>query len=238
MQRPSQINQSIMDSLAVLYALASAGRPVTGKELENDLGIHRVKINRVLTTLHYAGVIHRSASRKYTAGAGMHVLAAVSMFSSKLISRALPYLHKLQADDTVVALGVLWRDTVTYLYHQLPGMPTDQALGRVARYPASKSSIGLALLSQKTNAEIRALYADKPIPSFDDINALVTIIEQYRQNGYTFIRHTRENIAVTIGNPAYAAIAVTKAMSEKEKQDMQTILLQYAKEISLGEKYD
>jgi DNA-binding IclR family transcriptional regulator len=65
-----------------------------------------------------------------------------------LIRRAVPHLETLHRHGLIVAMGVLWREQVCYLYHATPGMTQAEALGRVGLFPATRSGIGMALLAR------------------------------------------------------------------------------------------
>ena len=84
----AQPNQSLIDGIATLQALAMSPEPIGSRELARQLGIDSTKVNRLLKTLAYLGIARQTANRKYTAGPGMHVLAAQSLFASGLIRRA------------------------------------------------------------------------------------------------------------------------------------------------------
>ncbi|RRQ95553.1 transcriptional regulator, partial [Enterococcus faecalis] len=92
----AQPNQSLIDGINTLQALASSPEPIGCRELARQLDSDPTKINRLLTTLAYLGIARQTANRKYTAGPGMHVLAAQSLFASGLIRRALPELEQLR----------------------------------------------------------------------------------------------------------------------------------------------
>src|SRR5258706_11898625 len=111
---PAQPNQSLIDGLTVLQALAVSTEPVGGRALARELGLEATRVNRLLKTLAYLGMARQTPKRKYLPGPAMHVLSAQSLFGSGLIRRALPVLENLQQSGHVVALGVLWRGPVCY----------------------------------------------------------------------------------------------------------------------------
>jgi len=149
----AQPNQSLIDGIATLQALATSPEPVGCRELARRLDADPTKINRLLKTLAYLGIARQTANRKYTAGPGMHVLAAQSLFASGLIRRALPVLEGLRRFGHTVALGVLWGDSVSYLFHAPPGIEASRGLGRIGLLPATTSGIGIVLLSELDDDE-------------------------------------------------------------------------------------
>ena len=155
----AQPNKSLIDGITTLQALATSPDPVGSRELARRLDIDPVKVNRLLKTLAYLGIARQTADRKYTAGPGMHVLAAQSLFASGLIRHALPVLENLRRFGHTVALGVLWQDNVSYLFHAPPGIEASRGLGRIGLLPATTSGIGIVLLSEYEDDDVRELYA-------------------------------------------------------------------------------
>lgn len=225
---PSQPNQSLINGLECLQALAISQSPVGVRELARQLGMEPTRIHRLLKTLEHLGIATQGADKKYFPGPGMHVLAAQSLYGSGLIRKALPSLESLQKHGLIVALGVLWKDQVSYLYHAGVGMPVHMALGRIGLYPASKSSIGLALMSQSTDSEIRAMYKGKEILGFAGIGALLEKICEIRRNDFVSViadtSLSNVSIAVTIGKPAYSAIALSGKISPQQQKKFIGIL--------------
>jgi len=207
---PAQPVQGLIDGLAVLRALAMGPDPVSGKALAAALGLNATRVNRLLKTLAHLGLAHRTRSRRYTCGPGMHVLAAQALFGSGLIRAALPHLEALGCTKKIVALGVLWRDQVSYLYFHSPGSPPLEALGRAALFPATRSSIGMVLLAELTDEEIRAVFRGHRIPGrTGGIRGLLRDLHTIRGQGFAEVKLAGHTMAVKVGNPAFAAIALS-----------------------------
>lgn len=241
MSLPAQPNQSLIDGLAALQDLAGRGRPMGGRELARELGLEPTRVNRLLKTLAHLGMLEQTPDRKYHPGPGIHVLAAQSLFGSGLLRRALPHLESLHRHGCIVALGVLWRDQVSYLYHAAPGMPAAEALGRVSVFPATRSGIGMALLADRPVRNIRHLYRGRPIPGQRGVAALLMQLAEIRRAGHALVpitdapvrsgdpprpptgrashpptdplRPPTAILAVPVGNPATAAIALSGELS-------------------------
>jgi DNA-binding IclR family transcriptional regulator len=211
----AQPNQSLIDGIATLQALATSTEPVGTRELARRLGFEVTRVNRLLRTLAYLGIARQTADRKYTSGPGMHVLAAQSLFASGLIRRALPPLNQLRRFGLTVALGVLWRDNVSYLFHAPPGTEISEALGRIALYPATRGGIGMALLALLPDEEVKRLYAKVgEIPRFPQgVQPLLVELREIRAKGYARVlvdpQHHYHTIAVPVGDPAHSAIGVS-----------------------------
>ncbi|WP_319592385.1 helix-turn-helix domain-containing protein [uncultured Draconibacterium sp.] len=216
--------------MEVLQLLASTGREMSGVEISKELNIEKTKVNRILKTLAYLGFAMVSSNRKYSLGPAIHVLSAQILYGSGLIRNAFKYLVELTELEVVVAMGVLWRDKVAYTYHWHPGiLPTD-GLGRTELFPATQSSIGIALLAEKEDEQIASIINfEKPIPGFETKNDFLEAIEEARTNGYgkaVFEKHS--SIAFKLGNPAYAAVALAHIENKKPMSDYLKILQEKA----------
>ncbi|RSU60313.1 IclR family transcriptional regulator [Sphingobium yanoikuyae] len=210
----AQPNQSLIDGITTLQALASSPEPIGCRELARQLDSDPTKINRLLKTLAYLGIARQTANRKYTAGPGMHVLAAQSLFASGLIRRALPELEQLRRYGHTVAMGVLWNDSVSYLFHAPPGIEASRGLGRIGLLPATTSGIGIALLAELEDADVRELYEGRDIPMFPDgIDSLLAKLREVRALGYARVHVADERdhhiVSVSMGDPVHAGIAMS-----------------------------
>lgn len=233
----AQPNQSLIDGIATLQALAVSPEPVGNRELARQLGFNPTRVNRLLKTLAYLGIARQTANRKYTSGPGMHVLAAQSLFASKIVQTALPALENLRRFGLTIAMGVLWNDSVSYLFHAPPGMDTTQGLGRIGLLPASSSGIGMALLAEHEDAVIAELYGDDEIPGFPDgLPALLEALAEIRRNGYSRVRvgenHDRHTIALGVSHPAFAAVGMSGWIPEEATSSIVEALREAAEQIN------
>jgi DNA-binding IclR family transcriptional regulator len=224
---PAQKINGLIDGIAVLQELAMSTEPASGKILAETLGLPMVRVNRILKTLAYLGLTHRNMSRKYSVGPGMHVLAAQSMAASGLLRRAVPHLKHLGQSGMTVALGVLWKDQVCYLFHNSGENEFADGLGRMMLYPAVESSIGMALLAEMPAESIEQQTGIKPD------RELIKKLKQIKKHGYASVRARQHiSLAVPIGEPAYAAIAVSGINTSEQEQHFITLLRKYAADIS------
>jgi DNA-binding IclR family transcriptional regulator len=233
----AQPNQSLIDGILTLQALASAPEPVGCRELARQLGANTTRVNRLLKTLAYMGIVRQTSDRKYAPGAGMHVLAAQSLFASGLIRRALPELERLRRFGHTVALGVLWNDSVSYLFHAPPGIEAARGLGRIGVLPATTSGIGIVLLAQLPDDEVRELFAGREIPMFPQgVDSLLATLELTRQQGYARVHVADERdhhiVAVTTGDPVVAGLAMSGWIPENATAELVEALKLAALEIA------
>jgi len=208
---PAQPNQSLLDGLAVLQALAIAAKPMGGRELARQLGWNAMRVNRMLKTLAFAGMARQTPDRRYVAGPAMHVLSVQSLSASGLLRRSIEPVEQLPRSKHSVALGVLWQDQVCYLFHAGPGQPLTSALGNHNLYPATQSSIGMMLLSQMPDNAVARLFETRPTPGYPNLRSLQRKLAEIRKLGYAFIQQgpTQASVAIPIGEPAYAGLALT-----------------------------
>lgn len=232
---PAQSNKSISDGFVVLQALASSDRPMGGRELARVLDMETTRVNRLLKTLASMDILQQTAQRKYEPGPGMHVLAAQSLHASSLLRHSMDALETLTSTGLIVALGVLWRDQVAYLYHRTPGMSAGDALGRIGSRPATMTGVGMALLAAKTDEEIISLYAGRDIPGYPEgPEALMDRITTIRHQNYAYVEvqpdtlgkasDIHQTIATTLGTPTTAALALSGWIPEPSTEELMKLL--------------
>ncbi len=209
---PAQPNQSLIDGLTCLQAVAMATGPIGSRELARQLGIEPTRANRLLKTLAYLGLTTQDDKAKYSTGPAIHILSAQTLFASGLLRTALPALRVLQKLDCIVALGVLWNDQVSYLCHALPDRPIEEGIGRLGVFPATQSSIGMVLLSRKSDAEIRSIFRNKEIPRYGvDLTKLLQELHRVRLQGFARVDENNggTSLAMPVGANSISAIAVS-----------------------------
>ncbi|HKJ90528.1 MAG TPA: helix-turn-helix domain-containing protein [Oceanipulchritudo sp.] len=207
---PAQPNRSLMEGLEVLLALAQRGEAVGVRELARELGMTPTRVQRYLATLAHAGLTERTPQRRYGVGAGIHALSAMSLSASGLAGRAMQVLPPLGDLGLKVALGVLWRDTVNYLYFSLPGMPVSEMLGHDRGFPARRSSIGMLLLAEHDASHVGRFFGKEA--------GLTEALEKVRTAGYARVEQPdgETSLAVAVGNPPVAGLALSGIIREAE----------------------
>jgi len=215
---PAQPNRSVSDALACLQALAASTVPIGSRALARITGFEHTRTNRLLGTLASIGLAEQDASRKYRPGAGIHVLAALSLQSSGLLASALPCLDKLRVERLMVALGVLWKRHVCYIFSARPGEGLKEAVGRHELFPVENSSIGLAVLAggdEKTVGDFIACAKAAGTPF--DVRRFLGELETVRRLGYAVVSRTPgdASIGAAIGSPPLAGVAVAGKVKDK-----------------------
>lgn len=241
----SQANQSIIDGISVLQALATSEEPVGSRELARRLGLENTRVNRLLKTLAAIGMAEQNVVRKYRPGPGMHVLAAQSLYASGLLRNAIVALEKLAYFNHTVALGVLWQNSVSFLYHARPGMSASEGIGRIGLREATTSGIGMALLAMQQEEQVARIYEGKDIPGYPKgLKSLLRELAVIRKQGYARVEVFPENavrtpshsIAVPVGNPVNSAIALSGWIPEATVNELVEGLQRARREIEAGLK--
>ena len=224
---PAQKVNGLIDGIKVLQELAMAETEVSGKAIAEKLDLNHVRVNRLLKTLDYLGLAHRDSSRRYCIGPAMHVLAAQSMAASGLFARALPHLQELSKYNKVVALGVLWKDQVCYLYHNSDPGDFSAGLSKIKLYPVLDSSIGVALLAELPENQAQAILGNKYT------GKVTKLLKKTHKQGYAALLHSDHiSLALPIGSPAYAAIAVSNIKNQDEEDSFRKLLKKAVSEIN------
>lgn len=223
---PAQKVDGLIHGMALLQELAGEVIPISGLELSKRLEMSPVRVNRLLKTLAYLGYASQTTARKYTIGPAVHVIAAQTMKASGLLRHAFEYLELLSHDAPTVALGVLWKDKVCYLYHKSAVAGIYEGIGGASLYEADNSSIGVALLAELADSAVQEIYGDA------NIKPLMRLLNKTRNDGYALLRHGEHySMAMKIGVPSYAALAVSGIKNETQLKSLQTKLSEYSQKI-------
>ena len=80
--------------------------------------------------------------------------------------------------------------------------------------PATTSGIGIALLAELEDADVRELYEGRDIPMFPDgIDSLLAKLSEVRALGYARVHVADERdhhiVSVSMGDPVHAGIAMS-----------------------------
>jgi DNA-binding IclR family transcriptional regulator len=244
-RQPSQPNQSVMDAVRVLQAVTFHSRAVSASEIARELGIEVTRAHRLLRTLSLLGMTHQTRRKRFTPGPAMHVLATQALLNSDLASAARAPLDELHRKTGLeVAMGMLWQDYVSYIYHAAPDMPLEAAPGNVSIFPASYSSLGRVLMSELPEEQVRLIYANRPIVGYEDggVEALLKDLRAARSAGFARAeRQTttgRVTIAIHVPGRPFAAIGIGGEISESQTAQMLALLQETAIRIDAATEDD
>jgi DNA-binding IclR family transcriptional regulator len=205
--------------------------------MAGELGMETTRVHRLLRTLSHLGLVMQTDNRKYAPGPAISVLAAQTLHATRFSERALPHLEKLRHSlRKTVAMGVLWDRSVTYLYHGKGHQTWQKAISGHALWPATQSGLGIAILSQLTNAEVTERFAGHPTPGFATLKELLATLDETRRQGYAFV-HThlnRRTLALTLENSTALAVGVTGVLRESDVKNLLPRLQETATTIDEG----
>ncbi len=210
---PKQPNQSVIDGIRCLQEVVNHAEPVGVSDVARELGLETTRVHRLLRTLAYIGMLRWTEKRKYAAGPALPVLATQTLHASGFYQVIGP-LERLHRElNVVVAFGVLWNRSVSYLYHADPDQPLAQAIASFDVWPATVSGLGVALLALQTDEKVAALYDRQVIPEFRSLDALLSKLATVRRCGYAQHNNT---LALTMNGSLEAAIGIhSKDVSAK-----------------------
>ena len=222
---PAQPNLSLINGIECLEMLVSVQRPLGVRELARMLQMEHTCANRLLGTLAHLGLAERTPNHKYMPGPGIHVLAAMSLRGSRLLASALRRLPPLmnQMKDCDIALGVLWRSYVCYIFFGASGRPFDESIGNTAPYEAERSSIGRVLLAHLSPQTVWDVYRTRTrnCLSNPQRKELLRDLARVRRQKYALVRDARNlSIGVPVGYPPVAGLAVAGNISARRVPDI------------------
>lgn len=173
--------------------------------LSEEMGMEITRVHRLLRTLSYVGLIKQTEGKKYGPGPAIPVLAAQTLHATHFGDRVLPELKRLGSSTKhKVVLGVLWERSVSYLYHG----KGSKGIGGQVLWPASKSALGLLLLSHKTDEQVRELMEGHPIPGFDNVKSLCDTLGKIRSQGYSFFHTMKTNATLAVALKVNESLAL------------------------------
>jgi DNA-binding IclR family transcriptional regulator len=238
---PAQPNQSLIDGLLCLSALAESSGKIGVSELSRMLGTNRTRTYRMLKTLAHIGFARQAADRKYTTGPAMGILAAQSLVQQNSGGHLFAPLNGLRRFGMTVAYGALWNGYVLYQYRAEIGAAAQQfvSVSTERLYPASISSIGNVLLAAQQEAYVRSVYQDRVIEGFPDgVDALLARLAVVRTQGYAHLSGeqtgSKPSLAVPIGTPPFAAVALAGDLT-RDVTDLLDALHEAARELATNE---
>ncbi len=215
---PTQPNRSLLEGIEVLLAVARKREAVGVRPLARELGLTPTRLQRYLATLAHSGILKQRPDRRYTVGSGIHALSAISLSASGLASRAMKVLPDLADPRYLVALGILWRDSVSYLYFDTPQTPPANPFARVEDYPARDSVIGRVLMAAEGTEEESEFGRE---------------LQRIRKRGYASLPRPDGHLglAVPVGTPAVAGLAIEGAFAKAEIPPLVQRLQEVAEEL-------
>ena len=222
--------RSVSRSIDILEELANNPRGIGLLELSKRIGLHKSTTFRLLSVLAERGYVQKS-ERGQGFSLGLHLVELSNCYINSLDLKieARPCMYELtEATRHTVFLALLHDKEVAYI----DKTETFTSLRRFAiigtRVPVHCTSLGKALLMEKSAAEIELFFKDyefravtpKSLTSFD---ALLENLAEARANGYTLDDEEHERGVRCVGHPIYDyAGKVIAAMSVSGLADVFT----------------
>lgn len=196
--------------LRILEALAEARRPLTVTELGRKLGLSRSSTFRLTYTLSQLGFIESSEGTKiFRLGPRVLNIGFAYLASQDLIELARADLEVLRNNTNVSAhLAIRDRREVLYLscVQSRSGFLSNMNVG--TRLPTYAAPMGWLLLSDLSNRELAALFADQTfVPLTEqtprDVQTLSQRVAESVGNGFVISRGIIESGGSSISAPIF-----------------------------------
>ena len=208
-------------AFAALECVAASSGPLSLDEITSRLGLPKPTVFRILKLLQDAGLLHRDASKRFTAG------PRLTAFAVDLWRNASLRVQWHRALEIAVAeigescnLTLLENDRVLYIDRVETSHPLRLHLEVGTRVPLHCTASGKLFLSRMSSDEVRALMGAEPYERFTpttitSFKALEAELERTRRTGVGL--HDSElfadsvAVAVPIDDPAgrtFAAVAM------------------------------
>ncbi|NJP65116.1 IclR family transcriptional regulator domain-containing protein [Streptomyces spiramenti] len=210
--------QSLERAFDLLERMADAGGVIGLSELASSSGLPLPTIHRLMRTLVACGYVRQQPNRRYALGPRLIRLGESA--ARPLATWARPHLARLVEETGETAnMALLDGDEAVYVA-QVPSRHSMRMFTEVGRrvHPHA-TGVGKALLTQRSDAEVRALLARTGMPAatdrtLTDADALVGELAAARADGYAVDDNEQEIgvrcIAVPVpDSPTPAAISVS-----------------------------
>ena len=229
-----------------ILGMISQNQNLRLSDFSRELDIPKSTLLPIMQTLCQYRYLSQNEDGKYTAGSALFTLGA-SFFDSFPV---LEYIRSQLADlvelfGETCYCGTLVNGSVLYVEKVDSSQPLRMLTSLGKQLPAYATSIGKALLLDKTEEELCALYPNglKPLTSntLTDISELSEQLSVARQDGYTWeIEESMEHIrcfAAPIRKFGKIVAAISIAIplfryQEDKKDEIVKFLCQYAQQMS------
>ncbi|MGH8827067.1 MAG: IclR family transcriptional regulator [Jiangellaceae bacterium] len=199
--KPQYSIESVDHALRLALLLQQEG-PMRGSEAAARLGVARSTAHRLLAMLVYRDFAEQGDDKRYTAGPALRAAVPASSSVTHLRSVALPHLNDLtqrtgETSNLQVRVADQIRIVATVECTQV--LRVGDREGTVL--PAHRASGGKALLAERPNHEVEALYAGS-----DDVDlpALLRELTLVRRRGFAINDQLTEQGVTALGRAIHA----------------------------------
>lgn len=185
------MHQPTIRVLEILEAVARGGEDRRLADFSRELGIPKSTLLPILQTLCRYRYLSQTESGQYRAGTALFSLGTA--FSGKF--PALDFVRKqlekmVERFGETCYFGVLEGGNVLYLEKADSPQPLRMLVTPGRRLPAYATAIGKALLTDRTEAELRAMYPAGLTPvterTVTDLGVLAAQLARSRETGFAF----------------------------------------------------
>lgn len=160
------LSPPVQRATRLLRRIAEGDRVTNMSRTARELAISRTTLLRLLHTLQAERFIEPVGDAGWRIGPALIGIAAHAFASGDLAEAAQPVLQRLAETVGMSAhLGVLDGREVVYLIRRTPSASFVSNIRVGSRLPAHAANMGRIILANLPEAEVRALYADAPMPA-------------------------------------------------------------------------
>jgi DNA-binding IclR family transcriptional regulator len=198
-------------AVRLLDLLAAAGRPLPLAELTRELELPKSSLHGLLATLVALGLARREPDGLF--GLGLKPLQWADAFAAQSDLLRTFDAHAgsfAELEPETVMLAVLEGDQVVYLSCRQGSRPLAVNFRVGGRFPACCTSSGKAMLASLTDAQVREILGDGPLPrltrhGIETLDALQEQLVRARARGYAVDDEETAEGMQCFGAPIHAA---------------------------------
>jgi len=202
----NMILQTVERALNIVEMIAE--RQMTQKELENATGFNRTTLSRLLFTLSSKKYIQKDIDTgRYKVGLKVVEIGSVRLNQIELKTEALPHLRDLSQNvGRVCHMGILSQSEVVYIEKIEPLTSIRMFSGIGKRVPVHSTSLGKALLFDKSDSEILDILGEKKMQKFtdntiSDTNTFLKEMNKAKERGYAIDNEENESGIFCVAAP-------------------------------------
>lgn len=202
----NMILQTVDRALSILEMIAE--KPMSQKDLEIETGLNRTTLSRLLFTLADRKYIRKDeTSGRYKIGLKVVEIGSVMLNQIELKTEALPHLRELtQNMGRVCHMGILSQGEVVYIEKLEPLTSIRMFSGIGKRVPVHSTSLGKALLMDKSKDEIIDIVGEKGMSRFTDntfgnTKDFINEMQKVKNQGYAIDNQENESGIYCVAAP-------------------------------------
>jgi IclR family KDG regulon transcriptional repressor len=199
--------QALERAFDILELLSKEQHGLALTEIGNRLELHKSTVYRLLYVLKQRGYIEKTPQGHYRLGLEFIELSSLFLNNLELKTEAQPVLRELSGrTGNTVFLATLLEDQVVYIdkMETFNSLRKYSIIGR--RAPLYCTALGKAMLTGKSDAEIRELFGGRNLAAFTpgtltDVERIVQEVSRTRERGWSIDDQEYEQGLRCIGAP-------------------------------------